>query len=153
MSFCSYLSPALIRLEDPAHSKKKVLETLADLFAANNTLKAQTVFEQLLEREKLGSTGLGKGIAVPHCRIADLDEPLACLLRTKTGVDYDAPDGTPVSLFFALLVPESATDEHLQLLSDLAHRLSDPTCVKRLAQATDAKQVVAVLQQPTRSAA
>ena len=147
MSFCSYLCPDMIRLGDPAPNKKKVLETLADLFASHSTLKAQTILQLLFEREKLGSTALGKGVAVPHCRVAGLDEPLACLLHTKTGVDYDAPDDAPVSLFFALLVPESAPDEHLQLLSDLAQRLDDPACVKRLTQAPDAAGIIAELRQ------
>ncbi len=147
MDFCSCLSPASVRLDDPAHSKKKVLETLAGVFAAGTGLDSQTVFEHLLEREKLGSTGLGKGVAVPHCRIADVTQPLAGLLRTESGVEYDAPDGAPVSLFFALLAPEEAADEHLQLLSELAEKLSDPERIKRLHQARDTAQVIAALRE------
>ncbi len=153
MDFCSCLSPSSVRLADPAHSKKKVLETLAGMLAQRSGLDLQTVFECLLEREKLGSTGLGKGIAVPHCRIADITRPLTCLLRTETGVDYDAPDGAPVSLFFALLVPADANDEHLQLLADLARKLDNPARVKRLLLATDAEQIIAALQQQAPSAA
>lgn len=147
MDFCSCLSPSSVRLRDPAHSKKKVLETLADVLAASTGIKPQTVFEHLLEREKLGSTGLGKGVAVPHCRIQGVARPVAGLLGTRSGVDYDAPDGAPVSLFFALLAPEEATDEHLQLLSELAKKLSDPERIKRLNQARDAAQVISVLRE------
>ncbi len=147
MDFCSCLSPASVHLDDPAHSKKKVLETLADALAAESGLKPQTVFEHLLEREKLGSTGLGKGVAVPHCRVAGVTRPLAGLLRTRSGVDYDAPDGVPVSLFFALLAPEEATDEHLQLLAELAGKLSEPERIKRLHRAQDAVQIIAALRE------
>ena len=145
MDFCSYLSADAVRLGASAHSKKKVLETLAGMLAAHCDLHAQALLRQLLEREKLGSTGLGGGIAVPHCRVAGLSRPLACVLRTGSGVDYDAPDDEPVSLFFALLVPEDADDEHLQLLGDLARRLNDPERVKRLECAADADEIIAVL--------
>ena len=148
MDFCSCLSPDMIRLSDPAHSKKKILETLAEQFASHSGLDRQLIFELLLEREKLGTTGLGKGIAVPHCRIGGIQRPLACLLRTQSGVDYDAADGVPVSLFFALLVPEDATEEHLQLLGDLAHRLNNNESVERLNRATDTTQIINVLRAP-----
>ena len=148
MDFCSYLSPTTVRLDNQAYNKKKVLETIADLFAAQSRLDARTVFEYLLEREKLGSTALGKGVAVPHCRIADIARPLACLLRTGTAIDYEAPDGKPVSLFFALLVPEDAEDEHLQLLGNLARRLEDPTCIQCLNKARNTTQILAALREP-----
>ena len=152
MDFCSCLSPDAVRLGDPADSRKKVLETLAGLLAAQSTLDAQTVFKCLLDREKLGSTALGRGVAVPHCRIAGLTQPLGCLVRTRTAVDYDAPDGKPVSLFFALLVPENADAEHLQLLGDLARRLENPTRIRHLNEARDITRVLAVLQKPVRAA-
>ncbi len=152
MDFCACLSPAAVRLADPAHNKKKVLETLAGVFAAHSGLDPQTVFACLREREKLGSTALGKGVAVPHCRVAGIAQPLACLLRTATAVDYDAPDGAPVSLFFALLVPEDAADEHLQLLAELARKLDDPVRIRRLSKASDAAQVVAALQKSAHAA-
>ncbi len=146
MDFCSFLSHDSIRLTDHLHSKKKVLEELADMLTAAGGPSTQAIFDSLLEREKIGSTALGKGVAIPHCRITGSSRPLVCLLRTETGVDYDAPDGMPVSLFFALLVPENADDEHLQLLGDLAHKLDDPACIKRLMQASGAAQIIAALE-------
>ena len=147
MDFCSCLSPASIDLASPAQSKKKILETLAEILSTQINLPAQTIFQHLLEREKLGSTALGKGIAVPHCRIPDIDHPIACLLRTQTDVDYDAPDNAPVSLFFALLVPEEANDEHLKLLGELARKLNNPERITRLKKAPTATKIIKILQE------
>lgn len=117
-------------------SKKRLLETLAELLANDHPrLSTEAVFERLLERERLGSTGLGHGIALPHARCREVTEVLGAFVRTTGGVDYDAADGQPVDLAFALLVPESATEEHLQLLAHLAGRFSDPRVRAQLRQA------------------
>lgn len=111
-------------------SKKRLLETLAGLLAgANPRLTADLVFDRLLERERLGSTGLGHGIALPHARVKETAEPLGAFVSLAKGVDYDAADGEPVDLAFALLVPESATEEHLQLLAQLAGLLDRKSVV------------------------
>lgn len=117
-------------------SKKRLLEALARLLASDHpSLNPDTVFERLLERERLGSTGLGHGIALPHARVKEVKEALGAFVSTVKGVDYDAMDGEPVDLAFALLVPESATEEHLQLLAQLAGLFSDPLVRKRLREA------------------
>ena len=114
-------------------SKKRLLEVLAGLLATGHPrLDADLVFERLLERERLGSTGLGHGIALPHARVKELGEALGAFVSTARGVDYDAVDGEPVDLAFALLVPESATEEHLQLLAQLAGLFSEPEIRARL---------------------
>jgi nitrogen PTS system EIIA component len=117
-------------------SKKRLLETLAELLANDHPrLSTEMVFERLLERERLGSTGLGHGVALPHARIKEVSQVLGAFVRTAKGVDYDASDGEPVDLAFALLVPETATEEHLQLLAHLAGRFSEPATRANLRKA------------------
>lgn len=146
MSFCASLERLSVSLSDPAHSKKKAFETLSKLLEKESGVSSRIIFEQLLEREKIGSTGLGRGVALPHCRIAEIDQPWMCLLRTRVGIDYDAPDDLPVSLFFALLIPEKNNDEYLQLVAKLARKLDRQECISRLGKASDADQVIKILE-------
>ncbi len=126
-------------------SKKRLLEALARLLASGPpSLNPDTVFERLLERERLGSTGLGHGIALPHARIKDVSEAIGAFVSIADGVDYDAMDGEPVDLAFALLVPEKATEEHLQLLAQLAGLFSDPHVRKHLREAESADAILRV---------
>ena len=90
------------------------------------------IFDQLIAREKLGSTGLGKGIAIPHCRAANCQEPLGTLVTLEDPVDFDAPDDRPVDLLFVLLVPEAAHQEHLDILANIARLFSQPDYCERL---------------------
>lgn len=109
-----------------AASKKRVLEQLGQRLAESvPELTQDLVFDALLERERLGSTGLGKGIALPHARMAQVDQAMGAFIKLNQGIDFDAIDGGPVDLAFAMLVPQEATDEHLQLLSTLARMFSD----------------------------
>ncbi len=108
----------------------------------------ETVFERLLERERLGSTGLGHGIALPHARLKDVSEVLGAFVQTAQGVDYDAADGEPVDLAFALLVPEAAHEEHLHLLAHLASLFSDARVRARLREARSAAELLQVLNTP-----
>jgi PTS system nitrogen regulatory IIA component len=124
-------------------SKKRLLEALAHLLASGSaSLSPDAVFERLLERERLGSTGLGHGIALPHARVKALSDPVGAFVQIRTGVDYDAVDGEPVDLAFALLVPESANEEHLQLLAQLASLFSDPAVRKQLREADAPERVL-----------
>ena len=121
-----------------ASSKKRVFEQAGILFENQHGLARSLVYDALFAREKLGSTGLGQGIAIPHGRIKGLKEVRAAFLRLATPVQFDAPDGKPVGYVFILLVPEAATEHHLQLLSELAQMFSDKTFRERLAAAPDA---------------
>jgi PTS system nitrogen regulatory IIA component len=130
-------------------SKKRLLEALAQLLASEHPgLNPDSVFERLLERERLGSTGLGHGIALPHARVKEVTEALGAFVSTAAGIDYDAMDGEPVDLAFALLVPESATEEHLQLLARLAGLFSDPRTRKRLREAESDDAILRVFTAP-----
>ena len=147
MHFSSYLNAERIELLASISSKKKTLEMLAALLAPQNgALDAHYIFNQLVEREQMGSTAVGHGAAIPHCRIAGLDAPLAALLRVDAGVNYDADDGLPVRLLFALLVPENATGQHLDLLAGLATQLHEPVFVQRLLEADGKEQVLGLLR-------
>jgi len=122
-----------------ASSKKRVFEQAGILFENRHGLARSLVYDALFAREKLGSTGLGQGIAIPHGRIKGLKEVRAAFLRLAAPVQFDAPDGKPVGYVFILLVPEAATEHHLQLLSELAQMFSDKTFRERLAAAPDAQ--------------
>jgi len=133
MSLIATLLPrSNIALDLDAGSKKLVFEQAAALFENNQNLAHGAVVESLLAREKLGSTGLGQGIAIPHGRIKGLKQATAALLRLKTAIPFDAPDGAPVSLLFVLLVPKNATDLHLQILGELAQLFSDKALRQQL---------------------
>jgi PTS system nitrogen regulatory IIA component len=106
-------------------SKKRLFEQAGLLFENNSGIERGKVFDSLFARERLGSTGLGEGVAIPHGRIKGLKEAVAAVMRLAEPLPFDAPDGQPVRLLVFLLVPEHATEEHLELLSEMAELLSD----------------------------
>ena len=108
-----------------ASSRKRVLEEASELLAGHYALDARGILDALLARERLGSTALGDGVAIPHCRLAGCAAPIGALLTLAEGIDYDAPDEVPVDLLFVLLVPEDAAEEHLQILATLARLFID----------------------------
>jgi PTS system nitrogen regulatory IIA component len=126
------LAPDNILLDAESTSKKRVFERVGLLFENNQQISRSQVFDSLFTREKLGSTGLGQGVAIPHGRIAKLRDATAAFVKTSNLIPFDAPDGQPVSLIFVLLVPERATDLHLQILSELAQMFSDAQFRDRL---------------------
>ena len=122
----NFLAIERIGCQVEAGSKKRVLELLGNLLADTAPdLTQDSIFDRLLERERLGSTGLGHGIALPHARIRNIDQAYGAFIQLSQGVDFDAIDSQPVDLLFALLVPEAATQEHLQLLATLAGMFSN----------------------------
>lgn len=147
MNFATYLSEDRIILNEGISSKKKVLERLAEVLATQTKeIDKASIFDSLVDRERLGSTAMGKGIAIPHCRMQKLTEPLAALLRVSTGIDYDSPDGLAVTLFPALLVPEDATSQHLELLASLVARLNDEELVEQVLQAEEPAQILKLME-------
>ena len=120
----SILTPGRSLVNVPGGSKKKALEQIANLIAREvPALEMQDVFEALIAREKLGSTGFGNGIAIPHCRLKGCVSPISALMHLDAPIDFDAIDGAPVDLLFVLLVPQAATDAHLELLRQIASML------------------------------
>ena len=140
------LPPGRSLVNVPGGSKKRVLEQIAQLIARDlPDLDAQQIFESLIAREKLGSTGFGNGIAIPHCRLPGCSQPLSAVLRLDAPVDFDAIDGAPVDLLFVLLVPEAATDEHLELLRQIASMLDRADVRERLRQADSNEALLQVV--------
>jgi PTS system nitrogen regulatory IIA component len=135
------LPPANVLPDLAASSKKRLFEQAGLLFENNHRIARSLVFDSLFARERLGSTGLGQGVAIPHGRIKGLKDALGAFIRLAQPVPFDAPDGKPVSLVFVLLVPEQATEKHLQILSELAQMFSDAALRRALAEAPDASSL------------
>jgi PTS system nitrogen regulatory IIA component len=132
------LDAANVLVDLQVSSKKRLFEQAGLLFENRHGIARSVVFDSLFAREKLGSTGLGQGVAIPHGRIKGLKEALCAFLRLSQPVPFDAPDGNPVSLVFVLLVPEQATEKHLQMLSELAQMFSDKPLRETMNRAPDA---------------
>jgi PTS system nitrogen regulatory IIA component len=126
MNIANLLAPERIRAGAEATSKKRTLELLSELLTGDaGDPETRNVLESLISRERLGATGLGRGVALPHARVASVTQPMAALVRLDDAVDFDAIDKQRVDLLFALLVPEDSTDEHLRLLRSLAEMFRD----------------------------
>src|SRR5687768_15324294 len=132
------LPPGNVMLDLAVSSKKRLFEQVGLLFENNHGIARNLVFDSLFDRERLGSTGLGQGVAIPHGRIKGMKEALGAFLRLAQPVPFDSPDGNPVTLVFVLLVPEKATEKHLQILSELAQMFSDKALREAMGRAADA---------------
>jgi PTS system nitrogen regulatory IIA component len=128
-----------------ATSKKRVFEEVGLLFENLHGLSRSLVTDSLFSRERLGSTGLGHGVAIPHGRIKGLKAPMAAILQLAHPIGFDAPDDLPVNLLIFLLVPEAATQKHLEILSEIAEILSDAALREKLAASTDALDLHALI--------
>jgi PTS system nitrogen regulatory IIA component len=130
-----------------AASKKRLLETLAELLADGDSMLSSTaVFDRLLERERLGSTGLGQGIALPHARVRGIRSPIGAFVQLQGPVAFDAIDDRPVDLAFGLLVPDATDEQHLQLLATLAAAFDDAAVREALRAAEGSTQLLTVFR-------
>ena len=128
------------------NSKKRILEIISNIAAKNNeNIDETTVLTSLLNRERMGSTGIGNGIALPHGRLAGLESVIAIIVTSNPAINFDALDNQPVDIFFALLVPEEQTEGHLQTLATVAGKLSDKETVKAIRRATNSNDIIAAL--------
>ncbi|PIE43208.1 MAG: PTS IIA-like nitrogen-regulatory protein PtsN [Gammaproteobacteria bacterium] len=129
----SILCPELTRVGVPGSSKKRILETISSYIAQQYPeLDESMIFNNLLSRERLGSTGIGQGIAIPHCRLEDSDKVIGALLILDEKVPFDAIDDEPVDILFVLVVPKEATSQHLELLSQVAEKFNQTDFCKKL---------------------
>jgi len=136
MKITDLISAKRIACDEVVNSKKRVLELLGELIVEEQIdLTAREVFDTLVGRERLGSTGLGHGVALPHGRLGQIQHAIGAFIKLKQGVDFDAIDRQPVDLIFALLVPEHFTDEHLKILAYLAEMFSDSAFCQQLRSA------------------
>jgi PTS system nitrogen regulatory IIA component len=142
MQIADLLTPERVSASLPAVSKKRVLEKMSDLLGADASgAGAPAVFQSLIERERLGSTGIGEGVALPHGRMKGLKHPLGAFARLEQAIDYEALDRKPVRLVFALIVPQEATGEHLQILARLAATFNDKALRAHLLEAKSAEEI------------
>jgi len=149
------LPPTNVLVNLSVTSKKRLFEQAGLLFENNHAVERSKVFDSLFARERLGSTALGKGVAIPHGRIKGLKDTLAAVVTLAEPIPFDAPDGLPVKFLVFLLVPEHATEEHLELLSELAELLSERTLRDALTTCEDPAQILRILStwEPYRPAA
>ena len=147
MNLIAKLLPASnIVLDAPVTSKKRVFEQAGLVFENNQGIARSKVFDSLFARERLGSTGLGQQVAVPHGRIKGLRDPIAAFVRVQDPIPFDAPDGQPVKLLIFLLVPENANQHHLDILSELAQMLSDTQFREKLLKETSEGTIAQLIQ-------
>ncbi len=139
------LTPDTTLLDLSFSSKKKLFEHAAELFAQTHGLKATDIFTSLFERERLGSTALGYGIAIPHGRIKGLKDACGAFYRLKSPLEFDAPDNQPVTLCFILMVPKDADERHLQILGELAQLFSDDAMRAKMLDAATPDELIALL--------
>ena len=134
------LTPERTLCRAPGASKKRLLETIAQTICEDvPSLHYDVTLDHLIAREKLGSTGLGQGIAIPHCRVSDCTQPIGALLTLEEPIPFDSPDDLPVDLLFVLLVPEEAHQQHLDILANIAQLFSGPNFCQRLRAAQDSR--------------
>lgn len=140
------LSPGRILADVTINSKKRLLELISQTLAKNNPeLSSREIFESLCAREHLGSTGLGNGVAIPHGRISGSEEVEALFVRLTKPLPYDADDGQPVDLLFALTVPIHCTEDHSKLLSRISDRFSNTELADQIRKAEDAHEIWSLL--------
>lgn len=135
------LPVAQVLVQIDASSKKRAFEEAGLLFENLHGLSRSLVTDSLFSRERLGSTGLGHGVAIPHGRIKGLKAPMAAVLQLANPIGFDSPDEQPVSLLIYLLVPEAATQKHLEILSEIAEMLSDASLREKLIASTTAAEL------------
>ncbi|NRD75510.1 PTS IIA-like nitrogen regulatory protein PtsN [Shewanella sp. VB17] len=147
MELSTILQPECTTCATPG-SKKKVLELISDLIAAQYpSLSSQEIFESLLTREKMGSTGIGNGIAIPHGRLTNISHPVAVFIKCEEPIPFDSIDNQPVDILFALLVPADQCEQHLSTLSAMAQKLNDKVILKQLRKTQDGSELYQVITQ------
>ena len=139
------ITPDTTLLDMSFTSKKKLFEHAAELFARTHGLKSADIFTSLFERERLGSTALGHGIAIPHGRIKGLRDACGAFYRVKDPLEFDAPDNLPVTLCFILLVPKDANERHLQILGELAQLFGDEAMRAKMRDAVTPSDLIALI--------
>ena len=141
-----YLELSRIQTEWQSTSKKRLLKDMANLLATDNkTIHSKEIFHRLTEREKLGSTGIGHGIALPHARAKNIKTPVIAILSLTTNIDFDAIDSKPIQLAVGLLIPENANETHLKLLAELAAFFSDEQLRSKTLASTQANELYSLI--------
>ncbi len=147
MKIVEYLKPELIIENIGAKNKKEALEEFSRCIERVLGLKSEKILHVLIEREKLGSTGIGEGVAIPHGKLHELEQLVCCFGRSREGIDFEAIDGKPVHLVFLLLAPENSAGTHLKALAKISKILKDPAFREQLIQAADAEEIYRIIKE------
>lgn len=142
LSLSDYLTIERVEARVAIGSKKKLLEHIANLLGEANKVLTKKIFHSIVEREKLGSTGVGNGIAIPHGRCADIEEAKLCVVTLQTPIDYESTDGEPVDIAFGLIVPAEANQQHLSLLSSIAELMGNKHTHDQLISSKSASEIL-----------
>jgi len=145
MTVTALLSPDRVFIDPDIFSKKKLLEFIANTVTEQCGLAKSKLFNSLLDRERLGSTGLGNGFAVPHARLPDLKETIGFFVKLAKPINFEAPDNQPVDLIFCIIIPEHATDEHLKILASLAKTFSQSSIRDAMRQVQTDRDVTRII--------
>ena len=145
MKISDIMSMHSIALSVKAKNKRLLLQELSQIAATATKVDERTIFDALLERENLGSTGFGNSVAIPHGRISELDKVYGFFIKTATPVDFDSIDGKPVDMLFLLLSPESSGADHLTALAQVSRILKDNNTINKLREAYDKEEIYALL--------
>lgn len=148
MDLSDLISSEAVLASLPAKSKKQALSLLSEQAAKHTRLGQREIFDTLLQRERLGSTGVGQGVAIPHGRIAGLDKIFCLFARLDSPIDFESIDDQPVDLIFLLLAPESAGADHLKALSRISRLLREPATIDKLRSSDTASALYSVLTEP-----
>jgi nitrogen PTS system EIIA component len=151
MDLGDLIKPEAVYPALPAKSKKQALQELASRASTITGIDARQLLDVLLQRETLGSTGFGQGVAIPHGRVPALRRAVALFARLETPIDFDSADGLPVDLLFLLLTPEQAGADHLKALSRISRIVRDPLAIEKLRGSRDRAALYAVLTEPMAS--
>ena len=148
LSLAQYLNTELISVQSDISSRKKLLEKMAHLLTIplDEKTKEKDIYHYLLEREKLGNTGIGNGVALPHSRAKEAKTAVIAIITLEEPIDYDSIDRQPVDVAFGLLVPQEANQEHLNLLANIATLMSNNDNKKALSSATSAEQIIELIE-------
>jgi len=146
MKIDSFLSPSDVHWGLEASSYKRALESISQEISSNfDEIDTRALFKALVERERLGSTGVGKGVAIPHCRIQGIDTIFGAFFKLSTPIDYLAPDDQPVDLLFTLVVPEDCSHKHLAALAAISEKLGDDDVREKIRSCSSADCVYNLL--------
>ena len=149
MKISDLLQPQAVTVALKAQGKKQLLQELAARASTVTRLPDRKIFETLMEREKLGTTGVGQGIAIPHGRLGDIRDIVGVFARLETAIDYDAVDNQPVDLVFMLLAPEGAGADHLKALARVSRLLRNQQATEKVRAAKSAEALYAILTDTT----
>ena len=142
MNMADLISKDSILVNVKSKSKKNVLETISDNLANGDSGQKDTIFDKLYEREKLGTTAFGQGIAIPHARIPQIKSPKILFMKLSEGIDFDAIDKKKVDLIFSLIVPDTKDDFHLEILSKVASLVDNKIFVQKIRDLSDKKEIL-----------